>query len=111
MVSIVIVNYKVKDLLHACLKSVYRFSSVTTEVWVIDNDSKDGTGEMLAREFPEVKFIGNNFNAGFPAANNQALKQCTGEYILLLNPDTELIHDAIPELVSFSKTKNNNCII
>ena len=111
LVSIVIVNYKVKDLLNACLKSVYQFTSIDTEIWVVDNDSGDGTGEMLEKEFPDVHFIGNNFNAGFPAANNQALKQCNGDYILLLNPDTEFISDCIPELIAFSKTKNDTCIV
>jgi len=110
-VSIVIVNYKVKDLLFHCLKSVYRFTSIDTETWVVDNDSRDGTEEMLKMEFPKVHFIGNNFNAGFPGANNQALKQCSGEYIFLLNPDTEFVHDCIPGLVAFSKTKNDNCIL
>jgi len=111
MVSIVIVNYKVKDLLHACLKSIYKFTEVETEVWVVDNNSNDGTGEMLKNEFPKVHYIGNDFNAGFPGANNQALKQCSGNYLFLLNPDTEFISDCIPELVEFSKSKNDNCII
>ena len=110
-VSIVIVNYKVKDLLFLCLKSVYSYTTVQTEIWVVDNDSKDETEEMLKKEFPSVNFIGNNFNAGFPAANNQALKRCSGDYIFLLNPDTEFIQDCIPDFIAFSKGRNDNCII
>src|ERR1041385_5891754 len=104
LVSIVIVNYKVKDLLSVCLRSLYRFTTDQTEIYVVDNNSDDGTGEMLKVDFPQVHFIGNNFNAGFPAANNQALKQCSGEYIFLLNPDTEFIEDSIASMIAFSKT-------
>jgi GT2 family glycosyltransferase len=110
-VSIIIVNYKVKDLLFLCLKSIYSFSSVETEIWVVDNNSGDGTAEMLKTDFPSVNFIGNNFNAGFPAANNQALKRCSGQYIFLLNPDTEFLSDCIPELIRFSKSRHDNCIL
>jgi len=90
---------------------LYRFTTNKTEIYVVDNNSDDGTGEMLKVDFPQVHFIGNKFNAGFPAANNQALSQCSGEYIFLLNPDTEFIEDSISSMIPFSKSKNDNCII
>ncbi len=82
-----------------CLYSVRKASKgLAIETWVVDNNSVDGSIEMLKEKFPEVKLIENKKNAGFSVANNQAIKQSTGEYILLLNPDT------IVEEETFSKT-------
>jgi len=97
--SIIIVNYNVKHFLEQCLNSVKKASkNLAVEVWVVDNNSVDGSIEMLKEKFPEVKLIENKKNAGFSVANNQAIKQATGEYVLLLNPDT------IVEEETFSKT-------
>ncbi len=97
--SVIIVNYNVKHFLEQCLYSVRKAAkNLPVEVWVVDNNSVDGSIEMLKEKFPEVKLIENKKNAGFSVANNQAIKQCTGEYILLLNPDT------IVEEETFSKT-------
>lgn len=92
--SVVIVNYNVRFFLEQCLESVY--SSYTTassgdfriDVTVVDNNSVDDSLTMLSQRFPQVKVIANKENVGFAKANNQALKQATGDYILLLNPDT-----------------------
>src|ERR1700722_9496670 len=97
--SVVIVNYNVKLFLEQCLYSVRKASkNLDVEIWVVDNNSVDGSVEMLKEKFPEVKLIENRKNAGFSVANNQAIKQSTGEYVLLLNPDT------IVEEETFSKT-------
>lgn len=58
------------------------------EVFVVDNDSSDGSVDMVAQLFPHVKIIANHDNVGFSKANNQGIRQTRGEYILLLNPDT-----------------------
>lgn len=87
--SIIIVNYNVKYFLEQCLLSVRQaVRGIEAEVFVVDNASADGSVEMLAEKFPEVKLIANKDNVGFSKANNQALRKATGEYQLLLNPDT-----------------------
>ncbi|MDR0744071.1 MAG: glycosyltransferase, partial [Tannerella sp.] len=98
--SIIIVNYNVTGLLRACLLSVRQYvNNIAYEVIVIDNDSVDITWRDLAVEFPEVKFIANEKNEGFAAANNKAIKEARGEYILLLNPDTEFENDFLRQLI------------
>ncbi len=87
--SIVIVNYNVRYFLEQCLKSVYKaLDGIEAEVFVVDNDSKDSSVEMVQEQFPQVKLIANSDNPGFSKANNQAIRQSKGEYVLLLNPDT-----------------------
>jgi GT2 family glycosyltransferase len=100
--SIIIVNYNTRILLRACLCSVFRQATKTDfEVIVVDNASTDGSREMLEQEFPHVTKIYNEKNRGFAAANNQAIKQAKGEYILLLNSDTEVLDGAIQKTVAF----------
>lgn len=87
--SVIIVNYNVQYFLENCLNSVYNSSKeVSFEVIVVDNNSVDGSLQMLADKFPQTKVIANQDNRGFSVANNQAIKEAKGEYVLLLNPDT-----------------------
>ena len=87
--SIVIVNYNVQYFLENCLHSVVKAGSgLQSEIFVVDNNSVDGSLKMLKEKFPQVKVIANKKNLGFSRANNQAIRQAKGEYILLLNPDT-----------------------
>lgn len=103
--SVIIVSYNTAALLRACLRSVEAAlaeeTSLEGEVWVVDNASADGSVQMVRREFPRVRLIANEQNRGFAAANNQALAQCQDEYLLLLNPDTELWPRALPLLIGF----------
>ena len=79
--SIVIVNYNVKHFLEQCLKSVQNATQdIDAEVFVVDNNSVDGSNEMVRTLFPEVKLIANQDNVGFSTANNQAIKESKGEY-------------------------------
>jgi GT2 family glycosyltransferase len=87
-IAVVIVNYNTRELLRACLASVRAEEPV--EVVVVDNASADGTVEMVAVEYPEVKLYSNKVNSGYGAAANQAIAACAGKYILLLNADTLL---------------------
>lgn len=97
--SVVIVNYNVKYFLEQCLHSVEAaIKGIDAEVFVVDNNSVDGSVEMVREKFPDVKLIANTVNTGFSVANNQAIKVASGEYILLLNPDT------VVELDTFSKS-------
>ena len=97
-VSVVIVSYRVRDLLRDCLKSVAAQGDPALETWVVDNASNDGSADMVAREFPDVRLIRNPENRGFARANNQALAQAAGDILLLLNPDTVLPAGALAEL-------------
>ncbi len=94
--SIIIVNYNVKYFLEQALLSIQRAAvGLSYEVWVVDNNSLDGSQEMVNEKFPFVKLIANISNEGFSKANNQAIMQATGDFILLLNPDTVLSEDTL----------------
>ncbi len=106
--SVVIVNYNVKYFLKQCLASVYGSdrrladgSEMEFDVWVVDNDSVDGSVEMVRRDFPQVHVIENHENMGFARANNQALAQSTGQCLLLLNPDTVVERDTFVQCANF----------
>lgn len=100
-VSIVVVNYNVKDLLIKCIKSIYRYRVTGFEVILVDNNSTDGSVEAVREKFKDVIIIENKHNAGFPAANNQGFKMAQGNYICMLNPDTEITDDAISGLFNY----------
>ena len=100
--SVIIVNYNVEYFLEQCLNSVRRaMKGIEGEVYVVDNDSVDGSLKMLAAKFPEVKVIANKENVGFSRANNQAIRESTGEYVLLLNPDTVVEDDTFTKTIAF----------
>ena len=100
--SIVIVNYNVEHFLEQCLFSVRKaIANIDAEVYVVDNNSVDGSLKMLAEKFPEVKVIANKDNVGFSRANNQAIRLSTGEYVLLLNPDTVVEDDTLTKTIEF----------
>jgi GT2 family glycosyltransferase len=100
--SILIVSWNTRDLLHQCLESIYAHPpDCLFEVWVVDNASTDGTPEMLYDTFPQVRLIQNPDNTGFAAANNQAIHRSHSRYVLLLNPDTVVLPGALDELVRY----------
>lgn len=100
--SIIIINWNTCQLLDDCLASINNSSlDVDFEIYVVDNSSIDGSQEMVLDNYPQVNLISNSINPGFAKANNQAIKQAQGEYILLLNPDTVVGHDAISGLIDF----------
>lgn len=100
--SVVIVNYNVRHFLEQCLMSVRRaIAGIEAEVWVVDNNSVDGSVRMVREKFPEVSVIANKENVGFSSANNQAIRQSKGEYVLLLNPDTLVEDDTFTKAISF----------
>ncbi len=100
--SIIIVNYNVKYFLEQCICSVLKaIENIEAEIFVVDNNSSDGSKEFFKDKFKQVKFIWNKENIGFSKANNRALKQAAGKYILFLNPDTLLPEDGIEKCISF----------
>lgn len=106
--SVIIVNYNVKYFLEQCLQSVHKaIQNIDAEVFVVDNNSVDRSVEMVAEKFPWVKLIANKKNTGFSVANNQAMRQAKGEYLLLLNPDTIVEEDTFEKCIAFmDKTPN-----
>jgi Predicted glycosyltransferases len=101
-ISIVIVNYKVKFFLEQALLSVRNASQgLNSEVFVVDNNSQDDSVAYLQPLFPEVHFIENTENVGFARANNQAIALSSGDYVLLLNPDTLIGEDVLRQTLQF----------
>jgi len=100
--SVVIVNYNVKYFLEQCLHSVQNAChGLDAEIYVVDNASVDGSVKMVKDKFPEVILIENKENKGFSTANNQAIRKSSGEYVLLLNPDTIVEDDTLLKVVDF----------
>ena len=107
--SVVIVNYNVKYFLEQCLSSVYKairtlahdYYPFCAEVWVVDNNSTDGSLDMVRAKFPEVHIIANTQNKGFSFANNQAIRENDSEFVLLLNPDTVVAEDTFSKILKF----------
>lgn len=104
-ISIIIVNYNVKHFLKQCLQSVYAAQQdLSIDVWVVDNNSVDGSLQMIEELFPETKIISNKENVGFSRANNQAMEKARGKYQLILNPDTIIEHDTLLKCFSFMES-------
>ncbi len=100
--SVIIVNYNVEYFLEQCLYSVRKaMQHVDGEVFVVDNNSTDGSNRMVQRKFPEVHLVENKENLGFSKANNQGIRMSEGEYVLLLNPDTVVEDDTFSSIVQF----------
>ncbi len=101
--SIIIVSFNTKELLRRCLESIKKLK---TENWkletiVVDNGSTDGSVEAMEARYKDIKILRNEENLGFAKANNQGIKTAEGEFILLLNPDTEVKPDVLEELIKF----------
>ncbi|PHR48134.1 MAG: glycosyl transferase family 2 [Fluviicola sp.] len=100
--SIIIVNYNVEYFLEQCLNSVLKATkNIDAEVFVVDNNSIDGSVDLVKEKFPEVILYDNQENLGFSKANNQAMRESKGEYILLLNPDTVVEEDTFQKCIDF----------
>jgi hypothetical protein len=106
--SIIIVNWNTKELLRQCIESIYQSKKRDDiEVIVVDNASTDASAEMVRHSFPQAKLLQNSSNLGFAAANNQGLRMCSGEFILLLNSDTQVLNGAIDKCMDYMKLHEN----
>jgi GT2 family glycosyltransferase len=107
--SVIIVSWNTRELLACCLDSLLAdwpggrpdAPAGPPDIWVVDNGSSDGSAAMVRERFPALHLIANEKNLGFGPANNQAIACCRGEFILLLNPDTEVQPGALAELLAF----------
>jgi GT2 family glycosyltransferase len=110
--SIIIVNWNSKDYLRKCIASIQAWTSgIEYEIVVIDNASFDGCGEMLRQHYPQVRFIQSEKNVGFAKANNAAFRESSGQYILFLNPDTELISPAVNIMFDYLQNMPNAGVV
>lgn len=108
-VSIIIVNYNTKELIANCIQSIYeKTNGIDYEIIVVDNASVDGSQQMIAEKFPDVKLIELNENIGFGRANNKAIEFAIGRNILFLNSDTKLINNAIMVLADYLDNSPNS---
>ena len=108
-VSIIIVNYNTAELIHNCLQSIYlQTKDISFEVIVSDNNSADGSVELIKTKFPEVILIENETNLGFGAANNRGVKIAKGKFIFFLNSDTILLNNAVKYFYDFWNEKSKN---
>lgn len=102
ILSIIIVSWNTRELLAQCLDAIAAYPPEGAyETIVVDNGSRDGSPQMIAEKYAQVTLIANDENRGFAQANNQAIRRASGEYILLLNPDTEVHHQALATLIHF----------
>lgn len=101
--SIVIISYNTKDLTSECVESIKRNVSakISYEIIVVDNDSKDGSVELLENKFPDILVIASKENLGFAKANNVGIKRSVGRYVLCLNSDTVVYPGVLEYMVSF----------
>ncbi len=107
-VSIIYVNYKSEELTKNSIKSVLeKTRGIEFEIFVVDNNSQDGSIEGIEKEFPQIKIIKNSTNAGFGTANNLALRKAKGKYILCLNTDTILLNNAIKMMFDYMEKEEN----
>lgn len=101
--SIIIVSWNVRQMLEHCLSSIKKNLTLNYEVIIVDNNSSDQTKEMVQSKFPEFLLIANSRNIGFAAANNQALAQARGKWLLILNPDTVLFKETAENCLLYLK--------
>lgn len=106
-ISIIIVNYNVKEYIISCIESIYKHSKseITFEIIVIDNNSSDGSANSINKEFPKINLIENKTNTGFTKAVNQAAKKSIGKYLFILNPDTLFTEDSLIKFVEAIKNQ------
>ena len=103
--TVIIVNYNVRYFLEQCLHTVEKASrNIEAEIFVVDNNSVDGSCEMVKEKFPHVRLIENHENLGFSKANNQALALSKAEFCLLLNPDTVVEEDTFEKCIEFMRS-------
>ena len=107
-ISIIIVSWNTKDMLRECLESLYKsIVDITFEIIVVDNNSHDGSPEMVQDEFPEVHCIKSDKNLGFARANNEGIKRSSGRYLCLINSDVVVIKDCVNKIHRFMEEEKS----
>lgn len=110
--SVIILNYNVRYFLELCVISVQKaLETIDAEIIVVDNNSSDGSCEMIKQRFPNITFIANKENLGFPKGNNIGVAQAKGKYICILNPDTVVAEDTFSKILAFAEKQKNLGIV
>ncbi|MBI2012417.1 glycosyltransferase, partial [Candidatus Curtissbacteria bacterium] len=110
-ISVIIVSYNCREVLGDCLSSlIIAIQGLKKEIFVVDNNSVDGTPRVVKEKFPQVRLIANQKNLGFSKANNQAIKKASGRYVLILNPDTKVMSDTLIKMIEFMD-KNEDVVV
>jgi len=99
--SIIILNFNAESFLKQCLLSLRDHQTADYEIIVVDNDSSDGSEDMVKRQFPEIKLVTSDRNLGFAGGNNLGVKEAQGQYLLFLNPDTTVPGETIPTMLAY----------
>lgn len=100
--SILVVTYNTRELIEKCIQSVLNYDGAyTIEIVVVDNNSSDGSPELIKSKFPQVKYIQNKYNYGFAVGMNQAFKVASGKYVMTFNPDAEIYNSSIDAAIGF----------
>lgn len=108
----IVVSFNTREFTLSCLRSIFRETrDLRFEVIVVDNASSDGSAEAIRAAFPQVTLLAPERNLGFGVANNLAAKSARGEFIVLLNPDTQVTSDAVGEIVRYARTRSEDGII
>ncbi|MEX2350522.1 MAG: glycosyltransferase family 2 protein [Flavobacteriaceae bacterium] len=106
--SVIILNYNVRYFLEQCILSVREaLADIESEIIVVDNNSEDGSCEMVKKKFPQIKLIENKENLGFSIANNQGVAIAKGEYVCILNPDTAVAKGTFTKTLKFAESTEN----
>ncbi len=110
--SVIILNYNVRYFLELCVLSVQKaLDGIDSEIIIVDNNSSDTSSEMIQLRFPEIQFIENKENVGFPKGNNLGVAKAKGNFICILNPDTVVAEDTFHKTLAFAKSKSNLGIV
>lgn len=111
-ISIVVVNYRVKEYILLLLDSIQKATKhLSVEIFVVDNNSDDGSPEYLISAFKGIKIIKNDANVGFAKANNQAIEKASGTYTLIINPDTVIQEDSLLKLKHYMDESNKTAAL
>lgn len=110
-ISIIIVSFNSEKFIESCVSSLLEYLPKNSEIIVVDNASTDSTSVILKKFGSRIQLIKSNENLGFSKANNLGAKKATGEYLFILNPDTQLIEQTVEELVKFYESKSNVGIV
>ncbi len=101
-ISVIIVNYNTRDLIRACIESIYdNTRGISYEIIVVDNASSDDSTKMLKDDFKDVRLIASKVNGGFAYANNLGIKESLGRYVFLLNSDTIVLKDVMEKMIGY----------
>lgn len=111
-ISIIITNYKTRGLLKQCLKGIYLFPpSVPFEIIVVDNNSGDGSVELVKEQFPQVKLIASDQNLGFHKGNNLGIKESSGKYVVILNTDIAFLDNSLDKMYQFMEAHPESALM